>query len=376
MVASRNGRLETLRARYSVLASERFHAMSASRKFRQAQVKWLGLMGLRRPFPSIDEWADREGAWRASDPLSISLSMDVHELSSIFSVAPWHVVWGMLVSGHDPAVGSAQMFPVDVWHPKARIVLTGEEAATAEDLCCLASEAGIYVDLLPRGDLEQQEGQRRAPLPIITVELPLEFPPELACLECRHALGAGRDILRRAGMPVPLRSRSGTTEMAMCSSLLASGLESRLLAPLSSACSSLGLALRFDVRSGPEPPGGLGPLSSVRLEVQFPPTVKAELLVHSVKHLIKVSRLALKSVGLDLGKRLRPSPLAQQTRGLRVDGQGLPKRGLGDIAESQLGAFPARSGRLTLEGATAIGLVKSRRGKVKSRLIRKGLLAT
>ena len=90
--------------------------------------------------------------------------------------------------------------------------------------------------------------------------------------------------------------------------------------------------------------------------------------------MIRAGRLAVKSAGLDLGVRLRPSVLAKQSQSLEVDGQKIPKRGLGDLAERLLGDFPAESGNLTSAGRRATTTLKSRRNKVKRRFARKGLI--
>jgi hypothetical protein len=116
------------------------------------------------------------------------------------------------------------------------------------------------------------------------------------------------------------------------------------------------------------------PLGGIRLEVRFSPMVKSSLLVRTVRSAIGESRAATGRPGLGLGSRLRPSLVAKQNADLKVDGEKLPRRGLGDLAEGLLGAFPADLGELTPEGRSLAATLKSRRAKVKSRLIRKGLL--
>jgi len=84
--------------------------------------------------------------------------------------------------------------------------------------------------------------------------------------------------------------------------------------------------------------------------------------------------MVLKAVGLDLGQRLRPSSLVELTRVLQVDGGKLPRRGLGDLAEDQLGLPAAVNGHLTPKAKKSIGLAKSRRNKIRRRLVKKALL--
>ena len=119
---------------------------------------------------------------------------------------------------------------------------------------------------------------------------------------------------------------------------------------------------------------GWAPLVNVCMEIQFAPDVGAETLVRLVKSAIMNARLALKVVGLDLGQRLRPSPLIELSRILLVDGGRLARRGLGNLAEEQLGTSAVVNGHLTSGAEKSIGLAKSRRNKTRRRLVKKALL--
>ena len=110
------------------------------------------------------------------------------------------------------------------------------------------------------------------------------------------------------------------------------------------------------------------------MEIQFAPDVGAETLVRLVKSAIMNARLTLKVVGLDLGQRLRPSPLIELSRILLVDGGRLARRGLGNLAEEQLGTSAVVNGHLTPEAEKSIGLAKSRRNEIRRRLFKKALL--
>ena len=115
------------------------------------------------------------------------------------------------------------------------------------------------------------------------------------------------------------------------------------------------------------------PLANVRMEIQSAPDVGAETLVRLVKSATMNARLALKVVGLDLGQRLRPSPLIELRWILLVDGGRLARRGLGNLAEEQLGASAVVNGHLP-EAEKSIGLAKSRRNEIRRRLVKKALL--
>ena len=147
---------------------------------------------------------------------------------------------------------------------------------------------------------------------------------------------------------------------------------------LEAACAAHELHLHID--SGGEMPDrqtsdhGWAPLANVRMEIQAAPDVGAETLVRLVKSAIMNAMLALKVVDLDLGQRLRPSPLIELSRILLVDGGRLARQGLGNLAEEQLGTSAVLNGHLTPEAGKSIGLAKSRRNEIRRRLVKKALL--
>ena len=372
-------RASKLRDRYARLVLERFHAMLANPEFSKVQKKWLRHLGLRQPFPTIDKWAEREYDWRENDPHSRDeLTRDVTALSASFALAPWHVLWALFVRGYDPLESVGSMFPLDVWHPRSHILVTAPQPGLVDKLQQLAAGTGMIIVLQPSADIPEprEDGGRPARFRL-EVDLPLELPPDLAVLEIRHALRTGRDIIRGTGLQLPLRVRGGTSDSRIYAGLIAYPGDSTMLKYLKAAFDIRGMELHIDTSR--EVPNrdrrhGWVPLADVRLEVIFAPEVGAETLVRYVKGAIRNARLALKDLGLDLGQRLRPSPLVGLSRELRVDGGRLPPKGLGDIVEEQLDAFPRAKGKRTPEAEKAIGRVKSQRSKIKRRLTKKALL--
>ena len=357
---------------------KRFHAMLANPEFSRVQKKWLRRLRRRRPFATIDDWADRESELRENDPESRDeLTRDVTALSESFGVAPWHVLWALFVREYDPLDGVGSMFPLDVWHPRSHILVTAPEPGLIENLQRLASGTGMLIGLLPAsGNFENRSGGGRGGWILLEVNLPLEFPQDLAVIAVRRTLRAGKDIICGAGIQIPVRVRTGNSGNEMYANLVVCAGDDTVLTKLKAACSAHELQLRID--PGREMPDqtrdhGWVPLANVRMEVLFAPEVGAETLVRFVKAAIRNARLALKDLGLDLGQRLRPSSLVELSRELQVDGGRLPRYGLGDIFEKRFDAFPAVNGKVTPEAAKAKSQFKSGRNQIKDRLVKKGL---
>ena len=364
--------------RYTRLVLERFHAMLASPEFSRIRRKWQRHLGRRKPFAKIETWARREIAWQKDDPESRDvLRRDVNALSESFGVAHWHVLWALFVSGYDPLGSAGSMFPLDVWHPRSLILVTAPEPGLIENLQALAAGTGMLIGMLSAvASEEPRHGRGGLEGLLLEVNLPLEFPQDRAVLAVRRTLRAGKDIIRNAGVQLPLRVRNGSSGDKIDACLVVCPGDDSVLAELKAACAAHGLRIRIDTsREFSDETGDHGwtPLANVRMEVHFAPDVGAETLVRFVKGAIKSARLAMKAVGLNLGQRLRPSPLVELSQELRVDGTRLPRRGLGDIADEQLGTSPSVEGQLTPEGRKAKGQAKSRRNQIKDRLVKKSL---
>ena len=365
--------------RYVRLVLERFYAMRASAEFSRIQKKWLRHLRCRQPFASIDTWARRESFWRENDSKSRDdFTLDVTALSGSFGVAHWHVLWALFVREYDPLDDVVSRFPLDVWHPRSHILVTAPEPGLVENLQRLAQGTGILIGLQPAADnLEHRSGGGGLEGLLLEVNLPLELPQDLAVLIVRHTLASGKDIIRGEGFQLPVRVRTGDSGNRINATLVVYAGDESVLTELEAACAANGLQLRID--TGREmldhtSDHGWAPLANVRMEVRFAPDVGAETLVRFVKRSIRNARMVLKAVGLDLGQRLRPSSLVELTRVLQVDGGKLPRRGLGDLAEDQLGLPAAVNGHLTPKAKKSIGLAKSRRSKIRRRLVKKALL--
>jgi len=365
-----------LRDRYSRLVLERFHAMLANPKFSRVRRKWLRHLGRQRPFANIDDWVDRENEWRRNDPKSRGeLTLDVTALSESFAFAHWHVLLALFVREYDPVSQVGSMFPLDVWHPRSHILVTAPEPGLVENLQRLAVETGILIGLQPAADtLEPRSDRGGLDGILLEVNLPLEFPPDLVVLAVRCTLATGKDIIRAAGFQLPLRVRTGDSGNKNNATLVVCAGDDSVLTKLEAACAAHELQLRIDQMRDQTSDHGWAPLANVRMEIQFAPDVGAETLVRFVKSAIMNARLSLKVVGLDLGQRLRSSPLIELSRILQVDGGRLARRGLGDLAEEQLGTSAVVNGHLTPEAEKSIGLAKSRRNKIRRRLVKKALL--
>ena len=365
-----------LRDRYSRLVLERFHAMLANPKCSRVRRKWLRHLGRQRPFANIDDWVDRENVWRGNDPKSrCELTLDVTALSESFAFAHWHVLLALFVREYDPVSKVGSMFPLDVWHPRSHILVTAPEPGLVENLQRLAVETGILIGLQPAADtLEPRSDRGGLDGILLEVNLPLEFPPDLVVLAVRCTLATGKDIIRAAGFQLPLRVRTGDSGNKNNATLVVCAGDDSVLTKLEAACAAHELQLRIDQMRDQTSDHGWAPLANVRMEIQFAPDVGAETLVRFVKSAIMNARLALKVVGLDLGQRLRSSPLIELSRILQVDGGRLARRGLGDLAEEQLGTSAVVNGHLTPEAEKSIGLAKSRRNKIRRRLVKKALL--
>ena len=365
-----------LRDRYSRLVLERFHAMLANPKFSRVRRKWLRHLGRQRPFANIDDWVDRENEWRGNDPKSRGeLTLDVTALSESFAFAHWHVLLALFVREYDPVSQVGSMFPLDVWHPRSHILVTAPEPGLVENLQRLAVETGILIGLQPAADtLEPRSDRGGLDGILLEVNLPLEFPPDLVVLAVRCTLATGKDIIRAAGFQLPLRVRTGDSGNKNNATLVVCAGDDSVLTKLEAACAAHELQLRIDQMRDQTSDHGWAPLANVRMEIQFAPDVGAETPVRFVKSAIMNARLALKVVGLDLGQRLRSSPLIELSRILQVDGGRLARRGLGDLAEEQLGTSAVVNGHLTPEAEISVGLAKSRRNEIRRRLVKKALL--
>jgi hypothetical protein len=154
------------------------------------------------------------------------------------------------------------------------------------------------------------------------MELPIEYPSELAVLEVRQALSIGREMLRQVGLRVPQRIRKGSPSSSVRGALVTYTEEEAFIHRLRVACDKSRFALLVE-EGRPVCETGQAtrktPLVLVRLRLEFPLDVKVEGLVQSTKQIIQKSREVLEGAGLNLGVRLRPSTVIPKAGQLRLD---------------------------------------------------------
>ncbi len=212
----------------------------------------------------------------------------------------------------------------------------------------------------------------------ISLEIPLEYPPDLAVQAARWALRTGRDMLRGVGFSQKQRVHKSNPVYSVKATLKGRDCKPGLLDALRTCCQQEG---RLDIEldggnaSGSESRVGT-PLSTVRLQLEFPPDVGSEDLIKATRLGIREARKTLKSAGFDLGERLRVSPTVSKARTLGVDGRRLARRGLGDLIEGQTGGIIGDPAHRMPQAQKLKMTLKSRRGKAKKRLRRKELLTT
>ena len=445
-------------SRYNQLTMERFHAMVAGREFGRLKHHWLSAIGRRTSFTNLDEWIEEEIGWRERDPGSWeALQGDVANLSWVYGITEWHVLWALFVKHYDPTLqqlathpdfmtlrqkcleafglkkpfrnvdlflrwharlsgqylgvwetlepqvtslaeglgatptgmlmalliqnyqpleSAGLMFPLDAWNPKPRLIVRGTSPLLLEDLALLGQQQEMYVEFHPAPPEDESFQEPRGNFSI-GLDIPLEYPPELAAHRAKRALNLGRDMLRGAGLNINQRIHQGSSTTCIKTSLILMIGNPGFLDTLKNACGPEGMELVLEtVNATASGDGSLKPtpLSAVRLHLEFPPHVGSGDLVKATRLAIRSARKTLENAGLDLGERLRTAPTASQIQALRVDGGRLAPRGLGDLVEAQTGDFPASRGILTLQARMLKSSFKSRRGKVQKRLRRKGLL--
>ena len=383
--------LVKLRNRYDQLVMERFHAMCAASRFRDLQKTWLKRRRKRKPFASMEGWVADETSWRTEDSESWwALQLDVARLSEAYGLAPWQVLWALFVDGFTPRSPGAKrdvdhrdpdnaghLFVLDAWYPQARLVVSRPCAELLNKLVTQGQGAGMYVELnassveepsLSHGDFRRFH---------VSVELPVEYPPELAIADVRHWRMVGQELVRQVGIDVPRRIRSGGSGSRISVALVTHSERAPFVENLQTVCRDRGLALQIEPGQpsiAPTDEPGKTALALVRLRVEFPLDIRSEDLVVAVRKAIRESREALGEAGLYLGQRLRGAPLVDRAQELRVSGGRLQKRGIGDLIDDNYKVGTVHQGDPSPKNKILRQKVKSQRNQVKRRFKRKGLL--
>ena len=284
---------------------------------------------------------------------------------------PTEMLMALLIRNYQPLEPAGLLFPLDAWSPKPRLIVRGPSTLLLEDLALLGQQQEMYAEFhyAPEESLQETFS--------IGLDIPLEYPPELATHRAKGALNSGRDMLRGAGININQRIHRSSPTTSIRTSLIVVISNPEFLDALKAVCGRVGMGLIVEpvhaTASGDGSPKPT-PLSGVRLHLEFPPEVGSEDLLKASRLAIRSAKKTLKNAGLDLGKRLRTARTASHIQALGVDGGRLAPRGLGDLVEAQAGDFPASRGILTPQARMLKSSFKSRRGKVQKRLRRKGLL--
>ena len=304
-------------------------------------------------------------------------------LSEAYGLAPWQVTWGLFLKGFDPRDPdqAGWLFSLDAWYPLARLVVHGARPQVIEQLVSLSQTTGILVELRP-GARSGEEADKAVDLDgieniRISLEIPLEYPPDLAVMEAREALRVSREMLRSAGMRVGMRVRGDASGAGVAAALVTHSDASSFIRALASACAGSIIPLVTEPGQpsiAPVSESGKTPLALARLRLDFGARVKSAVLVAGIRRFIREERGVLEEAGLTIGRRLRAAPLVVNSPDLRVDGNHLDRRGLGDLVEDLYGFTPRERGYLTPKGKAAASKIKSRRGRIKQRARTKGLL--
>ena len=376
-------KLAELRDRYDRIVLERYYLMLAGAAFADMQHRWLRRLRRRTPFDSMDLWVEANGELREREPDTWwQLQADIGSLSEAYGLATWQVTWGLFLKGFDPRHPNQAgwLFSLDAWCPLARLVVHRATPRVIEQLISLSQGTGILVELRPDAgsreeadtglDLDGVENIR------IRVEIPLEYPPDLAVMEARGVLRVSRDMLRSAGMGVG-RIRDHASGAGVAAELVTHSGTGSFIRALASACAGSIIPLVTEPGQpsiAPMSEAGKTPLALVRLRLDFGARVRAADLVAGIRRVIREARGLLEKAGLTIGQRLRAAPLVVNSPDLRVDGKRLDRRGLGDLVENLYGFTPRERGHLTAKGKAAVSETKSRRGRIKQRARTKGLL--
>ncbi len=356
--------------------------MLAGKAFEAARKRWLKVLHWKEPFDSIDDWVDANDMLKSrSSELWWELQEDAGALSEAYGIAPWQVTWALFVNGFDPSDPESPgfQFPLDSWQPQARLRPPPLPKKALDILTNLGAQTGILVTFEVRVDADDAPDPPGPRDFRVVMEIPVECPPDLAVRDMCEVLKVSRDSVRQAGVDVPHRIRwpSPISDVTFC--LVSHNSTAEFIERLQSAAS--GSTVGFRVEPGqPSAASSENPnktaLSLTRLEVVFPLDVNSNELAKALREGMKTTRSILSEAGLILGDHLRHAPLTRLSPKLKVDGQVVPARGLGVLAEDEFGAPPQWEYGPTPEKTEIIAQLKSQRNQVKERVRKKGLLET
>ena len=352
---------------YDSIVAERYHAMAASKDFLTIRKKWLGVLGRRSPFRSFDQWLTSTAKLLDQPHHQEALESDIRFLSDSFALPDWHVRAGLFTESHSLTNTNDNAFPKELRYPRTAVVISGPLTKRLIALGPILYERDINLEWEPApGPLAH-----RNKTIMVSVELPMEIPSSEAVAIVRRSRRQAIDALKQARIPI-----IGCPETDVSISAICYGRIPNLTDSISQAANLAGMQVAFEPHSSsnyqadqPNP----NPLSYLRTQIRFSPIVMARDLVVKTRECNRSAREMIRALGLNVGQRLRPSPLTNLASRLLVDGNRLPRRGLGDLILDDMAGFPNESSRPTKEAERLKSTAKSRRNQVLQRFREKGL---
>ena len=350
------------------IVMERHQALLASPAFRRLRGRWLGMFARRSPFTSVDQWLAFSTPWLGEhQDRRRQLEKDAETLASRFAIPTWHIIPSLFITGYRPESGQA---PLDLRYPRTSVVISGPASNVFDTLRGSLAGSDVQVIWQPFAATEGTlSGVGRV---VGAVDLPIEMPTAEAAQLTRRSLR----VIRYAGKQVEESFGESTGTPRISTSLVYHGSDVGLLGKIDLAANQEGLPVIQEPGPGPDhgvPHQTPNPISYLMTRISFSPDVRSADLVRATRAALRTGRQVCKTLGVDVGQRVRPAPLVQLTEALGLDGVRLPDRGLGDLVMDQLEGFPGESGKPTDEAKKMMSMVKSRRNQVLDRFRKKGL---
>ena len=126
----------------------------------------------------------------------------------------------LLIQNYQPLESAGLLFPLDSWSPKPRLIVRGPSPDLLADLVLLGHQQEMYVEVRYASPEDVSCDEPRGSF-LISLEIPLEYPPELATYAVKRALNSGRDMLRGAGLNINRRIHQGSSFSSIRTSLRA-----------------------------------------------------------------------------------------------------------------------------------------------------------
>lgn len=352
--------------KYSQIVKERHQALSASPLFHRERTRWLNMVGRSSPFTSVDRWLAFSTPWLDTHLERRSeLEKDARLLAARFAIPTWHVIFSLFVAGYRPESGQT---PLDLRYPRTSVVMSGPASDWFEVLHRSTAGSGVQVVWEPFLHSGNSANSRRDL--IGEIELPVEMPMDEAARLVRRSLRLVKYALKQLERP-PSKEQS-----EICPSLVYHGSDIALFSKIDLAATEAGLQITKGPGLGPNAEDTHqtpNPLSYLMTMIRFSPYVRSADLVLSTRSALKASRQVCRSLGVNVGERVRTAPLVKLAEALAVNGKRLPDRGLGDLVLDQIQGFPRESGKPTEEARKMMSRVKSRRNQVLDRFKKKGM---